>query len=316
MARRKHGESEDRGEGFNVRVFIAYLSSFCILALFAALLVGAVAGMRPLELRAARIVDTAPVVIQINWPPLAAPAKAAPVGAAPAPTTWLPRDEQERLAAIARTALSAGRDTFSRAPLERIGLALAGSGWFDGAPTVRRDRGSRITVDGRWRIPAAVVRHEGMDHLIAWDAKPLPPIYKPPTSGLRFILGPAIGPPRTTSGERDFASPWPGEDIAASLELLALIAERGWAKQVGGVDASAFSDTRQLSIVTTEGTRVVWGGRPQKPLVGEVSTGQKLAHISQLLQDTRRIDGGYPLVRIYHPTVYFDISASASAQTP
>jgi hypothetical protein len=129
---------------------------------------------------------------------------------------------------------------------------------------------------------------------------------------MRVIIGPAVPPPTNQDGSRDFASAWPGEDIAASLELLQLMSDKPWYRQVAGIDASEYSSKGQLLLVTADKTRVVWGGRPSKPAIGEVSTAQKLAYIQQLLHDFKRIDAGHDLVYINMGTLQFDISATAN----
>jgi hypothetical protein len=74
-----------------------------------------------------------------------------------------------------------------------------------------------------------------------------------------------------------------------------------------------------LEVVTTSGTRVVWGGRPTKPLLGDISTPQKLANMNSLVRRHGRIDGNCNRALIYRSQVVFDTSASAesaAAQTP
>ncbi|MCX5689623.1 MAG: hypothetical protein NTV94_07545, partial [Planctomycetota bacterium] len=61
-------------------------------------------------------------------------------------------------------------------------------------------------------------------------------------------------------------------------------------------------------------TRVVWGGRPSKPALGEVSTAQKLEHLRQLVRDTKRIDASYPMIYVNQERLLFDLSATAMAQ--
>jgi hypothetical protein len=301
MARRKIGSEGAETDGFRWKRFVAYLTSFCMLIVFGAILLGITTGMRPLESKAARLLDAGQVEVTIAWPPIGGGQ----------PGTWLPRRDQEDLLAVARAAVGDSSELLGRTPLERIGAAIAQSGWFDGDPIVRRETGSRIAVSGRWRIPAAVVRSEGRDYLISWDAKPMPPVYSPGESNLRVIIDPAIGPPRHSDGERDFSTAWPGEDIAASLELLELVSEQPWAGQVAGVDASQYSSDGRLVLVTPQNTRVVWGGRPNRPSIGDVSTAQKLAHIAQVVQDFRRIDAGYSLIYVNSAKLQFDISASS-----
>jgi hypothetical protein len=300
-----------------------YLASICILILLAGVVVGMAVGMRPLEARAAKVVSHTPVKIDIVWPTTKpakkAEAKAAKPGAAPAekPKTWLPAQQQEELLSLAQEAYAGsptatGREGFSRSPLERIGQALGASGWFDGTPKVKRAADSTITVDGAWRVPGALVRHDGKDYLISWDGKPMPLSYDAGAAkSIRVIIGPAMGPPMNQDGTRDFTGAWQGEDIAASLELLSMMADKPWAKQVAGVDATEWSSRGRLTLVTPENTRVVWGGRPSKPAIGEVSTAQKLAYLQQLLHDFKRIDANHDVVYINSGTLQFDVSATA-----
>jgi hypothetical protein len=311
--------TESQKPPFQWSKFLVYLGSFCMLILLGGLVVGMVMGIRPLEARAARVVNHTPTNIEIVWPTIKAKkdekVKAKPGVPEEKPKTWLPRQQQEDLLTLANEAYigkSAG-DGFSRSPLERVGQALAASGWFDGTPTVRRVSDTGVVVDGKWRVPAALVRREGKDYLISWDGKPMPLVYDAgEAKAMRVILDPAMGPPTNKDGSRDFAGAWQGEDIAASLELLQLMTDKAWYKQVGGVDASQYSSHNQLALVTPEKTRVVWGGRPNKPAIGEVSTAQKLAYLGQLFHDFKRIDAGHETVYINGGTLQFDISASAN----
>src|SRR5262245_18750703 len=139
--------------------FLGYLCSFCILALFVGLIAGGMLGLRPLEGRAARLVDSGRAEVHIQWP-----------ATADGQSTWLPRAEQEALLAIANAALEGEANAFAHAPLRRVADALGASGWFQGRPTAARGHGGAINVTGVWRIPAAVVRSGGKDYLISWDA--------------------------------------------------------------------------------------------------------------------------------------------------
>jgi hypothetical protein len=229
------------------------------------------------------------------------------------PSTWLPKDTQGQVEQLVLDALGDARlETFSAEPLERVSTALGNSGWFDGRVRVQRGSAGSIHVNGHWRTPGAFVRHKGDDYLVSWEGRRLPPVEK---AGLhrnfRVIMDPAVGPPAYADGTPDYGTAWAGEDIVASMELLRVLSEKAWFGQVAGIDASEYSTNGKLVIVTPEQTRVVWGGRPSKPLIGEVSTAQKLAHIAQIMQNYKRIDAGYPLIYVNSVNLQFDISASA-----
>jgi len=287
--------------------FITYVGSFCIIVLLGGLFTAIALGLRPLEQRAAMTVSLNGPKVEIAWPMNAV----TPDGK---PSTWLPRSNQEEIQQLVLDALGDTRqEVFSAEPLERVSEALRASGWFDGAPAVRRDRGGRIAITGKWRVPGVFVRHKGDEYLVSWDGKRLPPVRK---AGLernfRVIMDPAMGPPSFTGNAPDYATAWPGEDIVASIELIELMKDKPWFGQVAGVDVSEYSSKGRLTIITPESTRVVWGGRPTKPLIGEVSTAQKLAHLAQVMHDYKRIDAGYPLIYINSSNLQFDISASAN----
>lgn len=294
-------KAQTNEEPFGWRGFLQHLTSFGVVLLFFALVMGLVIGMRPLESRAASLVTFPSPPIHIAWPLIE--------GEAGKPSrTWLPAKDQEDLLAVARKALGEP-DPFGREPLERIGVAMRDSGWFHGTPRIMRKPGGAIEITGRWRVPGAVVRYDGQDFLISWDGMPMPPVYPPGATSLPVILDPSLGPPRI-DGKRDFSSAWRGEDIAASLELIQLIMDRPWWKQVAGIDASEFEKTRSLSIATKAGTRVVWGGRPSKPRMGDASTQQKLANINSLLLRFGRIDANVQKVDVSSRALELDDSAT------
>jgi hypothetical protein len=296
----------DEKSKFQWANFITYLGSLVVVLLLAGLLVAMVLGLRPLEGRAAMLVSTSSTRVEMAWPMNAV----LPDGR---PATWMPKSSQAQVEQLVLDALGDVRmETFSPEPLERVAIALKNSGWFDDMPKVTRGSGGSIRVTGKWRLPGAFVRYKGDDYLVSWDGRRLPPVEK---AGLhrnfRVILDPVLGPPSYADGSPDYSTAWAGEDIVASLELLQLLSDKPWFGQVAGVDASEYSTSGKLVIVTPERTRVVWGGRPSKPLIGEVSTAQKLAHISQIMQDYKRIDAGYPLIYVNSVNLQFDISATA-----
>ncbi|GJQ29331.1 MAG: hypothetical protein HBSAPP03_12150 [Phycisphaerae bacterium] len=291
-----------RTEPFAWKSFFVHVGMFGAVAVGLGVLAGAILGLEPLERRAsARVARTTPHV-RIVWPNSLPGSEG----------TWLPGDEQERLMRLAYHAVEGG-SSFSRMPLERLSQSMADSGWFRGTPIVRRDTHGYV-VEGSWRVPAAVVRAGEKDYLISWEASPLPKVYPAGGSRLPAILNPAQTPPMHPDGMPDKARPWPGEDVGAALELLATAASQPWAGQVAGVDVSKYAAEGSLMLVTRGGNTIVWGGRPTKPRLGEVSTAQKLIHLSQLRRDFGTIDAGYPLIYVNTDRLQFDTTATARQQ--
>lgn len=301
---REDRKPKDDSAAFNWRSFLQHLTSFAVLLLIAGIIVGVAIGVRPLERVAANVTGASHPSVEITWPEWK-PGQ-----------TWLPRQFQDELLAIARNALGEEVRPFSGEPLARVGLAMEQSGWFDGTPRVERVDAKRIRVSGTWRTPAAVIRRDGKDYLVSWKGRRMPPVYQPDQSGFPIILNPVMPAPTTADGRPEFANAWPGEDIAASLELLREVVAKPWANQVKAIDASDYSSQSTLAIVTTYNTRIEWGGRFSKPRLGEAPTQEKVERLAYLFREHGRIDAGYPIVEVWQRHLLFDRRATAPEAEP
>lgn len=264
----------------------AWMQSFSFRAAGAMLLTlaglgGAGWGVAAVHARATDILAAQPASVEIEWPLLPG-----------AQETWMGEHLREQIAAMVDAQLT-GRALDARA-LADVGEMLAASGWFDGAPSVRRTGDASIGVRGVWREPACVLRSGVRDYALDWEGRPFPIDYPAGGSGMRVILGASSGVP-LSGGVLDVLNPWPGDDVSAALELLAPLLAEPFAPQVAGIDVSAYYTTGQLAIVTDRDTRVVWGGRFGEFIPGEATTEQKLARLrsasgNPMLEN--RIDSG------------------------
>ncbi|MBL8962434.1 MAG: hypothetical protein KF787_12500 [Phycisphaeraceae bacterium] len=304
----------------------AVFSTALTAAIVAGVGFGLARGIAPLESEAVRIIGARPAHVEVRWPTIGAskepdrsswsigPGLFSLTSATLEDTpTWLPEQLREEIQGLAQQHLNTRESPFSADPLRRIGQAMERSGWFDSRPVVRREHGGRLVVSGTWRIPAAVVRSGGRDHLVSWDGKPMPVVYDVGASRLTPIVGASASPPKEGS-IIDYAKSWPGEDVHAALELLNLIRSRSWFAQVAAIDVSAYASDRTLCLVTTGGGRVNWGGRPSKPRLGEASTAAKLTTIDRLQKGYRSIDAGGRTIDIYWLGRPLEIDLSATAQ--
>lgn len=310
---------------FDWRAFFAHLTTFLSVAIVLAIGLGFLLLRSTISERAETVVSRAPARLRIVWPEI----KHASDKMATS-RTWLAPQFQEELLTVATRAMGATPDPLSREPLDAVGTALEASGWFDGRPIVAREGDSEIVVRGNWRIPAAVVRSDPAeakpgdtlprnDYLVSWDGRPMPVIYPEGRSGLRVIRGCASKPVKDARGGLDFARAWPGDDCLAGLELLRLLVEQDWADQVAGVDVGAYADSKQLTIDTVHQTKLVWGGRPSKPLTGECATAAKLGKIAELNTLSKRIDAGHGELELWWPInkpLEIDRSATAEIEKP
>lgn len=283
-------------------------------------------GLAPLEQRAVTIIGARAPSVDVRWPTLggASPTTSelsqSPVSAlmslsssttlSGAPT-WLPQQMQEDIIALAQRGIDSSASPLSMEPLERVGALMERSGWFDGRPQVRREAGGRISISGTWRIPVAVIRDGGRDYMISWDGKPMPVTYEAGQAQLPVLTGVGIKPP-SSSAAIEYTKPWPGEDVQAGLELLREIRAKPWMKQVASIDLRSFDKDRTLSILTTSGGRLNWGGRPNKPRLGEASTASKIATIEWLQKRFGSIDAGGRTIDIFWQGRPLEIDVSAS----
>lgn len=240
--------------------------------------------------------------------------------------TWLPKQFQDEVTALIQSNLGQDPAVFSRDPLVSVGIALERSGWFDGVPTVARSNENTIRVSGTWRIPVATIVYKPTEHdvdeveqLISSTGHPMPVTYRPGTSALPRIVGLGARPVMQTDGQIDYGSRWTSADapqnetLDAALELLRTVSEQPWGKQVGGIDARDYLNTKSLTILTKDESRIVFGGRPSQPLLGETSTKSKLARIGEIDKRFGSIDAKRAAIDIsgVHP-VEINIAATAT----
>ena len=265
-------------------------------------------GASALEVRAASFVSSETGAagvreIRIAWPMLASAGSVEAAGGEPA--TWLHPEFRRRIESAAREAAGAEPGPFNPAQLRAIGRAMRASGWFASDPVVRRGDGGSIEVIGRWRSPAAVVRHRGRDYLIASDTGRLPEVYPENGSGLPVILGvrepaPVRVPEDGGALVADYGTMWGGAGVGRAVSLLELLGAEPFFDQIAAVDTADGRAPGGLTIITTGQNRVVWGSAPVDGFrPGEVETAVKLERLRTLHARLGRIDAGRSVIEIF-----------------
>ena len=168
--------------------------------------------------------------------------------------------------------------------------------------------GDTLQVDCVYRVPTALVQWQGYYWLIDGDGYRLPEKYSSAQLAktmigpdgklmLRIISGVAKAPVLSPK-------PWPGEDVAAGLELVKLLAGKPYAEEIPVVDVSNFGGRRdrqgaQIVLLTRYNTAIRWGRPPSaKDYFVEVPAGQKLQDLADIYQQMHRVDGGQPWIDI------------------
>jgi hypothetical protein len=216
---------------------------------------------------------------------------------------------------------------FDRELLIETAQALETNPWIKQVRQVRRAYvhwpGDTLEVDCDYRVPTALVQWENYYWLVDGDGYKLPEQYPQrqlqraiyDSHGklmLRVIQG--VTHPPVSSGKA-----WPGDDLAAGLELVKLLAGRPFAEEIPAVDVSNFagrhdSQAAQIVLQTCYGTQIRWGRPPSaKDYFIEVPTSQKLEYLADIFQQIHRVDGGQPWIDIRFDQVTYPSPQQASA---
>lgn len=168
--------------------------------------------------------------------------------------------------------------------------------------------GDTLEIDCEFRTPVALVAWGNYFWLVDGDGNKLPEQYTAQQvarvmrdaaghTTLRIIDG--VAHPPVESG-----MPWPGEDLAAGLQLVKILFDKPYADDVTRVDVSNFAGRRsakdaQLVLYTKYRTEIRWGRPPgAEDYFIEVPTAQKLQRLQQAYDQYQRVDAGQSWIDI------------------
>jgi len=198
---------------------------------------------------------------------------------------WLSGSEIERLELLVAEAVSPS--TLDRSGLLAAQDALIRSGWFVSVHQVRRRSMEVVEIEATFAEPFALVRDSSDDHLVDPDGRLLPASWPHGTGpALPLILRPAADRPR------HFREAWSGADVAAALQVLKLIDNRAWSRQVVAVDVGGRGRTDGLRLLTCRNTSIRWGRAPGDEGSVEPTSTAKIAFLDLHHARYGHIDGG------------------------
>jgi len=208
--------------------------------------------------------------------------------------------------------------------------SLQSSPWVKKVNAVRRlydqSPGDTLEIDCDFRIPTALVKWADVYWLVDNDGFMLPASYSRQQLdrittaadgklNLRVIEGIAHAP--MVPGEL-----WPGDDLAAGLEMARTLANRDYTEQITTIDVSNYSgrlDRRdsQVVLLTKFDTQIRWGRPPSsKDAFVDVPVAQKLLALEMMFNQYHRVDANQPWVDISFDQVRYPKEISADAQIP
>jgi hypothetical protein len=212
--------------------------------------------------------------------------------------------------------------TFDHQLLVTVTQTLEASPWVKKVRQVRRAYGERpgdtIEIDCEFRAPVALVRWRDYYWLVDGDGVKLPEQFTEEQlprivtgsngmTNIRVVDG--VRRPPVESGQT-----WPGDDLAAALDMIKLLHGQPYADAIVSVDVSNYMgrvDVReaQITLGTRYETQIRWGEPIRTPdqYSVEASPAEKLARLQQIHEKFGRIDGHQPwldirLDKITHPT--------------
>ena len=187
---------------------------------------------------------------------------------------------------------------------DRLQLAerrLAESAWVESIDRVQRLPDGRVDVVASYREPIAVIEGPQGYHLVDRLGIRLPGLYlKHQVDQLHMplIAGAASYPQKV--GER-----WPGDDVAAGLDLIELLASQPYRDQITTYDVSGRDALGRVRLVLQTQTGTVrWGLPPGQEQAVEPPAPEKLVRLARLYQERGAIDAGGKVVDLYRAEIY------------
>lgn len=201
-----------------------------------------------------------------------------------------------------QVALTANDRVLDESLAQRIAASLDRTelGWVKGVNRVIVRPNGRVSVDCEFRYPRAFVSWAEHCYLVDEDGVRLPGEYTlRECSYQRGLMVRGVEAPNPPVGHF-----WPGEDLAAGLQLARMLAGQPYRNQVASISVENFegriTNTQPHLVIATDraGSRIWWGRAPDQEMGVENSAEQKLALLRRLYDRYGRIDINRPFVDI------------------
>ena len=183
--------------------------------------------------------------------------------------------------------------------VQRVAETVPRIGWIKQVHEVSIGADDVLRIRADFRRPVAWVRHGSYYHLVDEERVRLPGRYLRTEvsrdSGLLTVTGVSESPP--PEGRQ-----WEGADLAAALELIAMLQDKPYISQLTSVMVDNYGGRRDgrwphIQLTTDRGSHIRWGRAPGEE-IDEPSASQKLAHLQGIWREYDRIDMGRSWVDI------------------
>ena len=211
---------------------------------------------------------------------------------------------------------------FDRQLLADTTAILQSNPWVKQVVQIRRAYGQlpgdTLEVDCDYRAPIALVHWKEYYWLVDGEGTKLPEQFNAqqlhgittgPDQRLKIRIIEGVSQPPVESGRK-----WPGEDLAAGLDLVKILYEQPYADEIVKINVANYGGRNNpkdahLCLVTKYDTQVRWG-RPvnAKDFFVEVPTAQKLKALDEVWSQFHRVDGGRPWIDIRFDKITYPTS--------
>ncbi len=205
---------------------------------------------------------------------------------------------------------------------------LKSNPWIKQINQVRRVYGQRpgdtIEIDCDYRAPIAMIHWGEYFWLIGGDGVRLPEQFtvgqiknivygQDKKLNIRIIDG--VSKPPVEAGHK-----WPGEDLAAGLDMVKLLYGQPYADEIVKVDVSNFAGRNdmkdpQILLVTKYNTTIRWGEPINLKFFVEVPPAVKLQRLAEIYKQYGQVDAKQPWVDIRLEGVRVPVPGSAHADS-
>lgn len=168
--------------------------------------------------------------------------------------------------------------------------------------------GDTLVLDCEFRVPTALVEHDGLYYLVDADGAKLPDAYTAQQVN-RIVYGrDGRVNIRVVEGVESDQPQWPGEiwkgdDLGAALEMAKVLHGQDFAEEIVRIDVSNFKGRQsprdsQIVLITRRNTQIRWGQPASSTDLAEVSGGEKVRRLQQIFAEKGRVDAGHAWIDI------------------
>ncbi len=178
-----------------------------------------------------------------------------------------------------------GASLFDAALVDRVGRAFEANPWVRRVTAVERIFPDRLRVRYEIRRPHVAVRRTNGYVVVDVDGIRLPGVYaEPPPRDRAAILAGVPSLPAEPGRAWEDASLRAGMEMAEFVHSSAFLGRLG-VREIDVANAGGRIDPRrsEITLVSSGGCAIQWGGLPSRPRFGEPSSREKLENLREIL---------------------------------